>query len=199
MLICIRAQSLIKIWAATWDFQQCGMCDQQRLRPACAYAQSDLSLCWSLGYSMTVKLLTEHQLEFLSLKGSCRGLSESTLVKMPHCWKSHVTAHISCRSRVWAFALTANGLKDGWIHSVNIVYTCRSFNRRISKTLSHSLSKCFFLCASRVRGYKTSFMLNWHEHKICSGHTFQNASILAFWILLHEIMALSAFLSKNIA
>ena len=22
------------------------------------------------------------------------GLSESTLVKMPHCWKSHVTAHI---------------------------------------------------------------------------------------------------------
>ena len=22
-------------WAATWDFQQCGMCNQQRLRPAC--------------------------------------------------------------------------------------------------------------------------------------------------------------------
>ena len=28
-----------------WDFQQCGMCDQQRLRSACAYAQSDQSLC----------------------------------------------------------------------------------------------------------------------------------------------------------
>ena len=41
---------------------------------------------------MTVKLLTEHHLEFLSLKGGCTGLSESTLVKMPHCWKSHVTA-----------------------------------------------------------------------------------------------------------
>ena len=26
------------------DFQQCGLCDQQRLRPACAYAQSDQSL-----------------------------------------------------------------------------------------------------------------------------------------------------------
>ena len=37
---------------------------------------------------MIVKLLTEHHLEFLSLKGGCRGLSESTLVKMPHCWKS---------------------------------------------------------------------------------------------------------------
>ena len=62
------------------------MCDQQSLRPACAYAQSDQSLCWSLEYSMTVKLLTEHPLEFLSLKGGCTGSSESTLVKMPHCW-----------------------------------------------------------------------------------------------------------------
>ena len=31
---------------------------------------------------MIVKLLTEHHLEFLSLKGGCRGSSESTLVKM---------------------------------------------------------------------------------------------------------------------
>ena len=43
---------------------------------------------------MSVKLLTEQHLEFLSLKGGCTGSSESTLVKMPHCWKSHVTAHI---------------------------------------------------------------------------------------------------------
>ena len=43
---------------------------------------------------MIVKLQTEHYLEFLSLKGGCTGSSESTLVKMPHCWKSHVMAHI---------------------------------------------------------------------------------------------------------
>ena len=43
---------------------------------------------------MTVKLLTEHQLEFLSLKGGCTGSSDSTLVKIPHCWKSHVMAQI---------------------------------------------------------------------------------------------------------
>ena len=43
---------------------------------------------------MIIKLLTEHHLEFLNLKGGCRGSPESTLVKMPHCWKSHVTAHI---------------------------------------------------------------------------------------------------------
>ena len=41
---------------------------------------------------MTFKLLTEHQLKLLSLKGGCTGSSESTLVKMPHCWKSHSTA-----------------------------------------------------------------------------------------------------------
>ena len=44
---------------------------------------------------LSVQLLTEHHLEFLSLKGGCTGSSESTLVKIPHCWKSHVTAHIT--------------------------------------------------------------------------------------------------------
>ena len=68
------------------------MCDQQRLRPACAHAQSDQSLCLSLAYFMSVKLLTEHNLEFLSLKEGCTGSSESTHVKMPRCWKSHVAA-----------------------------------------------------------------------------------------------------------
>ena len=54
--------------------------------------QSDKSLFKSLEYSMTVKLLTEHHLEFLSLKGGRIGAYESTLVKMSHCWKSHVAA-----------------------------------------------------------------------------------------------------------
>ena len=43
---------------------------------------------------MTVKLLTEHHSEFLSLKGGCRGSSESTHVKMPYSWNSHALAHI---------------------------------------------------------------------------------------------------------
>ena len=89
------------------DFQQCGMCDQQRLRPAWAYAQSDQSLCFSLAYSMNVQLLTEHHLEFLSLKGGCTGSSESTLVKIPHCWKSHVTAQCLVTLLVTMIVLTA--------------------------------------------------------------------------------------------
>ena len=41
---------------------------------------------------MSVKLLTEHHLEFLSLTGGYRGSSESTHVKMSNCWKSHAAA-----------------------------------------------------------------------------------------------------------
>ena len=41
---------------------------------------------------MSVKLLTEHHFEFLSLKGGCTDSSESTLAKTSHCWKSHVLA-----------------------------------------------------------------------------------------------------------
>ena len=43
---------------------------------------------------MIVKLLNEHNLEFLSLKGGYRGSSESTQVKMSNCWKSHAAAHL---------------------------------------------------------------------------------------------------------
>ena len=70
---------------ATLGFQQCGMGDQQS--PDQPYAQADQSLCWSLEYSMNVKLLTVHSFEFLSLKGRCTGSSESIHVKMLHCWE----------------------------------------------------------------------------------------------------------------
>ena len=38
---------------------------------------------------LCLKLLTEHHLEFVSLKGGCTGSSKSTLVKMPHCVAAH--------------------------------------------------------------------------------------------------------------
>ena len=43
---------------------------------------------------MIVKLLTEHHLEFLSLKAGCRGSSESTLVEMSNCWKFQALAQL---------------------------------------------------------------------------------------------------------
>ena len=52
------------------------------VRPAKSQASLHISICLSLGYSLTVKLLTKHRLEFLSLKGGCTGSSESTLDKV---------------------------------------------------------------------------------------------------------------------
>ena len=57
---------------------------------------------------MNVKLLTEHRLEFLSLTGGGTGSSEFTRVgsseftrvNLPHCWKSHVMAHMGKTSKL---------------------------------------------------------------------------------------------------
>ena len=40
---------------------------------------------------MTIKLLTEHHLEFLRLKGGFTGSSESTCIIISYFWKSRVT------------------------------------------------------------------------------------------------------------
>ena len=66
---------------------------------------------------MIVKLLTEHHLEFLSLKGGCRCSSESTHSKIPHCWKSHALAHI-----IFAPSLTFTCLSLSYI--ARDVVTC---------------------------------------------------------------------------
>ena len=73
------------------------MCDQQRLRAECAYAQFGQNLCLSLEYSMTLRtlrLLTIHHLKFLSLKRGCTDSSESTLVKC-HVFGNHMSWLIS--------------------------------------------------------------------------------------------------------
>ena len=80
--------------------------------------QSAQSLCLSPERTMIVKLLTEHQLEILCFKGGRTCSFECTLVKVPHCWKSHVTAH---------FCFSSGG--HFWIETVNTI------DERISKSL----------------------------------------------------------------
>ena len=71
---------------------------------------------------MNIKLLTEHHLELLSLTEGCS--SESIHVKMPHCWKSHVTdymcshhsnMHVQLYSRVTGLVF---GLNPTHIHTL---------------------------------------------------------------------------------
>ena len=70
---------------------------------------------------MIVKLLTERYLEFLSLKGGCRGSSESTLVKMSNCWKSHVLAHFISVSGVLIMCY-ATVHKNNWIKAAGNIH-----------------------------------------------------------------------------
>ena len=125
---------------------------------------------------MTVKLLTEHHLEFLCLKGGCTGSSESTLVKMPHSWKSHVTAH--------TFLFFSE-------NSFSSIYSLEPLSYHYFWCMM--MMECFLLCRSAAYiqmhsvntmnpnqtapkeivwslGYKTFFMLRSTEHKISTAH-----------------------------
>ena len=56
---------------------------------------------------MSVKLLTEHYLELLSLTEAAQACP-SLHVKMPHCWKSHVTAQLSLDKMNQRFIICLN-------------------------------------------------------------------------------------------
>ena len=71
----------------------------------CATSKASDQPAHMLGYSVGVKLLTEHHLECLSLKRLLSS-SESTLVKMPHCWKSHAAAQLYIIIIIGFFLLT---------------------------------------------------------------------------------------------
>ena len=71
---------------------------------------------------MIVKLLTEHHLEFLSLTGGCTDLSEFTLVKMPHCWKSHAHLFVSV---------------DGYLSVKSFMFDLRNKDYLLKKTIPH--------------------------------------------------------------
>ena len=82
---------------------------------------------------MIVKLMTEH-LEFLSLKGGCTGSYEFTLVKMPHCWKSHATAHIGLLAFIYVHSRSRKG-SDETTHEID---TDRIRSRECSGESAHA-------------------------------------------------------------
>ena len=73
---------------------------------------------------MSVKPLTEQHLEFLSLKEGYTGSSESTHIKMPHCWKSHVTAHIEESTGLSEVIPSGNGIGEMIMYSRKLNTFC---------------------------------------------------------------------------
>ena len=87
---------------------------------------------------MGVKLLTEHRLEFVSLKGGCTGSSESTLVRMPHCWKSHVAASSRCVRYAGYIHISKKRENSDKCHKSS--FSCM----QCAVSCSSSLKLCFF-------------------------------------------------------
>ena len=88
---------------------------------------------------MSVKLLTEHHLEFLSSKGGFTGSSESTLVKMPHYWKSRVAAQ------------TQNGNFDVWPLSISVFPCAYTEETYANETALRTLLESGYSTAVRPR------------------------------------------------
>ena len=99
---------------------------------------------------MTVKLLTEHHLEHLSLTGGCIGWSESTLVKMPHCWKSHVAAHIAFVGQLLCLSLFKTSLVN-----LLLFFSVRDL---LSSITFHN---------SKIDAQKCKFVCHVHFYHIC--------------------------------
>ena len=78
---------------------------------------------------MTVKLLIEHNFEFLSLKGGCTCSSESTHIKIPHCWESHVTVHLSIQNLISPLSV-----------NIDVGTGTSSFDKRVKLSMSRELA-----------------------------------------------------------
>ena len=120
------------------------------LRPAKPQISLHIHGVWSeplLEYSVTVKLLTKQHLEFLRLKGGFTGSTESTYVKMPQCWKSHVAAHmfLSIDNSVQSVSLAVSV-----VLSILAVYVLLPFSEAVG-TFLH-MRKC---------QYETPTLTNW--------------------------------------
>ena len=77
---------------------------------------------------MIVQLMAEQHLEFLSLNGDCTCSSESTHVKMPYYWKSHITANFHFQfgtfcseSSTFIIQQSTSDKQDSGLHAVTKV------------------------------------------------------------------------------
>ena len=83
---------------------------------------------------MSVKLLTEHRLELVSLKGGYTGSSESTLVKMPHCVAAqfmNILASSRCVQYAGCIHISKKRKNSDKYHNL-VIHACRApFHARV--------------------------------------------------------------------
>ena len=123
---------------------------------------------------MVVKLLTERHLWFLRLKGSCAGSPLSTLVKMPHCWKSPVAAQ---KLNLKIHAQLSNGARSIIVSApaLCVCQLCWSFTAKIMglDARKHDFVACEQqrrspTCASTQSDQSLCYSLHIKNDKLCS-------------------------------
>ena len=118
---------------------------------------------------MSVKLLTEHNLEILSLTGGCTGSYEYTLVKMPHCWKSHATANISYG---YAFAYITVPVVIFWKHPALSSPPAICLNHHcvlspLCHHLDHIFSSSVLTLQPEISVFTLQLLLTTKNHLLC--------------------------------
>ena len=118
---------------------------------------------------MSVKLITEDHLEFLTLKVCYTGSSKSTIVKIPRCWKSHVMTHTTgklllfylyivveyyCTVSILAFYFILHQFQkvnQKWLFHINIIVLCHPKTVVIVDTgFVIRIYSRYYLCSSKT-------------------------------------------------
>ena len=100
------------IWAMTWENLSWGVCEPQRRRPACASAQSDQRLCYSLFGMYHVLTCYRWTFNFLASLWSWRDWFGTRFVGNPEDRFSRVEAHITldnnkaCMVKGWLYTIS---------------------------------------------------------------------------------------------
>ena len=152
---------------------------------------------------MTVKLLTKHHFEFLILKGGCTGLYESTLDKLPHWWKSHVTSHLVLPRGRYSFSHRNKYAYDhgdggliykGWFLQFILYLAVKSMH--IKKTNKSDIS-LYFHCSVGFFGLPLTFSIRLmhfpSELQTPKTFLFVNENIKCMWICIFLVRTLQIY------
>ena len=154
-------------WASAWDFQQCGMCDQQSLRSGCAYTQSDQSLCFCLNILWLLSYWPNIIWSFYALK-------EAVQARLSlHLSTYHIFGNQGSNVAYWYQFFTWCEIYEVWnlqfnrahsLDEVHLVFHCSFLNRgsymsaHVLLNLLNELGKI-----DKMRGLPSILSLFWNE------------------------------------
>ena len=139
---------------------------------------------------MIVKLLTEHHLEFLSLKGGRKGSFESTFVEMSNCWKSHALAQFPFPFPTFFASVFFSGW-TGLLSSLSKNPTTIFYASSVWKTCLMSPLAHILLLHGRVCVYRDPLSCSIYLHIYIFDSFTRNNTVYQFYILCCRVFLCS--------